>query len=390
MDVASNPYAPGAGNPPPVLTGRDAILLLTQQRLERLRLGHNTRDVLLLGLRGVGKTVLLNHVEGEAEAHDHHVIILEAPEGQTLPTLLVPQLRRIVSRFSRVDQAKDQARRALRALGAFAKTFKVSYGDFEFGLDVDLEGADSGNLELDLPELFLSVGKAAKAAGTSLVLLIDEVQYLSKEDFAALIVALHRVSQKALPILFFGSGLPQAAGLAGDAKSYAERLFEYLQIGPLDRSAAFKAIEEPAVARGVHFTPAALEAIFDRTRGYPYFLQEWGQHAWNVAEGPEIGVADVDRATALALDRLDEGFFNVRFDRLTLKEQDYLHAMARLGQGPHKSGDIADEMGASVQSVGSARRSLINKGMVYSPMHGFTAFTVPLFDEFMLRRMGPK
>ena len=390
MQAELNPYAPGAGNQPPALTGRDEILVMAKLRMRRLSLRNNTRDVLLLGLRGVGKTVLLNQFENFAEEEGHHVVLVEAPEGQGLPDLLVPQLRRIVTRFSRLEGAKDQARRALRSLGGFAKAFKVSYGDFEIGLDVDLGGADSGNLELDLPELFLSVGRAAQAANASVVILIDEVQYLSKVDFAALIVSLHRVSQKGLPILFFGSGLPQAAGLAGDAKSYAERLFEFIQIGPLNESEANKALEVPAAVHGVSFTPAALKAIYAQTRGYPYFLQEWGQHAWNVATGPLITEEDVEKASVLALNRLDDGFFNVRYDRLTPKEQEYLFAMSKLGPGPHRSGDIAEAFGANVQHVGSARRSLIDKGMIFSPMHGYTAFTVPLFDEFMLRRMNAK
>ena len=390
MDPARNPYAPGAGKQPPLLTGRDGVLAEAALKLRRLSGGFNTRDVLLLGLRGVGKTVLLNAVEDDADAGGHHVIIIEAPEGETLPSLLVPRLRRVITRFSRVEQARQHARRAMEALGSFAKAFKVTYGDFELGLDVEIPAADSGNLELDLPELFIAVGRAAKSAGASVVILIDEVQYLSRVDFAGLIVALHRVSQKALPILFIGSGLPQVAGLAGDAKSYAERLFEYVQVGPLDKEAAYAALEGPAAQQGVRYGQEALGEIYRQTRGYPYFLQEWGRHAWNVAGGREIDVADVAAATELAFARLDEGFFNVRFDRLTPKEQDYLHAMARLGSGPHKSGEIAERMDSSVQSVGSARRALIKKGMIYSPMHGQTAFTVPLFDEFMLRRMGRK
>ena len=390
MDPAANPYAPGAGNQPPFLSGRDEELTGIRLKLERLKRGHNTRDVLMLGLRGVGKTVLLNAAEDSADAGGHHVIIIEAPEGERLPTLLVPQLRRLVSRFSRTERAREQARKAMRALGGFAKAFKVTYGDFEFGVDVDLDLADSGNLELDLPELFVAVGRAAKSAGASVVLLIDEVQYLEKQDFAALIVALHRVSQKGLPILFLGSGLPQVAGLAGDAKSYAERLFEYLRVGPLAQSAAFDAITRPAAERDVAYTGEALAEIYRETRGYPYFLQEWGRHAWNAAASSPIGIEDVRVANDLALRRLDDGFFNVRFDRLTPKEQQYLHAMALLGAGPHKSGDIAERMDSTVQSVGSARRSLIAKGMIYSPMHGYTAFTVPLFDKFMLRRMRTK
>jgi DNA-binding CsgD family transcriptional regulator len=275
---------------------------------------------------------------------------------------------------------------ALRGLQGFASVFTVKMGEFDVGVS-EPGVADSGHLETDLPELLLLVAEAAKAAETPVALLVDEVQYLSPEDLGALIVSVHKIGQRGLPFIVFGVGLPSIAALAGEAKSYAERLFDYPAVDALGQADAVLAIREPIREQGIDIEPNALAAMVEQTRGYPYFLQEWGSNVWDTAPGSPINQSDVSRATVMALKRLDEGFFRVRYDRLTPREKDYMRAMAQLGPGPHRSGDIAACLGVKVTSVGFVRKELIRKGMVYSPQHGDTAFTVPMFDEFMKRSM---
>lgn len=386
MDRKKNPFAPGAGTRPPELAGREQIIEDATVALARVKVGRPVRSQMLLGLRGVGKTVLLNEIARIAEREGYRVIELEAPENRRLADMLVPPLRSVLNGLSTAEQAKALATRALRALQGFASAFKVKVGEVAVGVS-EPGVADSGHLDVDLPELLLLVARAAQAAGTPVAILIDEVQYLSEEDFGALIVAVHRIGQRGLPLIVFGAGLPQLAALAGEAKSYAERLFDYPPVGALERGAAERAIREPVRAEGADIEPAALDTVVERTHGYPYFLQEWGLHAWDTAPGSPITGADVARASDAALRALDRGFFRVRLDRLTPREKDYMRAMAELGPGPHRSGDIAALVGASVTNVAPIRGQLIRKGMVYSPQHGETAFTVPMFDAFMCRSM---
>ncbi|MCZ8166358.1 ATP-binding protein [Silanimonas sp.] len=390
MDPIANPYAPGAGAPPPELAGRDALIEQVRIATARIRAGRQAKSVLLVGLRGVGKTVLLDRMRQDAEAAGMETIRIEAPEGRSLPAMLAPQLRLALLRLSRRDKAKDLASRGLRALAGFAKSLKLKYADLEVGIDLDPEPglADNGDLESDLLALLEAAARAAQADGTALVLFIDELQYVPEEQLASLVTALHRCAQQQVPVVLVGAGLPSLPGQMGRAKSYAERLFAFPFIGPLDATAARDAIEVPAAALGVRFEPAATEAILHATEGYPYFLQEWGKHAWDVAKGSPITVADVERAAREAVAALDESFFRVRFDRLTLAEKRYLRAMAALGPGPHRSGDIADTLGRKVTAMGPIRAQLIDKGMVWSPNHGDTAFTVPMFDAY-LRRILP-
>jgi predicted transcriptional regulator len=346
----------------------------------------------MVGLRGVGKTVLLDRMRSDAEAAGIHTLRVEAPEGRSLPAILAPQLRQVLLRLSRNEQAKDLAQRALRALAGFAKALKVKYDDIEVGLDFDPEPglADNGDLEHDLQALLETAGAAARAVGTAIALFVDELQYVEEEELAALITALHRTAQERLPVIMVGAGLPQLRGRMGRAKSYAERMFDFPEIGPLSPEAARRAIAKPARDQGVDVTPEALDRIVAETRGYPYFIQEWGKHAWDAAKESPITSSDVVNASRTAVATLDESFFRVRFDRLTPAEKRYLRAMAQLGPGPHRSGDIAAALGREVTSLGPTRNQLIAKGMIWSPHHGDTAFTVPLFDEFMRRIMpGP-
>jgi hypothetical protein len=390
MDPIANPYAPGAGAPPPELAGRDALIEQVRIATERVRIGRQAKSVLMIGLRGVGKTVLLDRMRQDAEAAGMETIRIEAPEGRSLPAMLAPQIRLALLRLSRRDKAKDLASRGLRALAGFAKSLKLKYADLEVGIDLDPEPglADNGDLETDLQALLEAAGRAAQADGTALVLFIDELQYVPEEQLASLVTALHRCAQQQVPVVLVGAGLPQLPGQMGRAKSYAERLFAFPFIGPLDAIAARDALEVPAAALGVRYEPAATEAIIRATEGYPYFLQEWGKHAWDVAPRSPITVDDVDIAATVAVAALDESFFRVRFDRLTLAEKRYLRAMAGIGPGPHRSGDVADALGRKVTAMGPIRAQLIEKGMVWSPNHGDTAFTVPMFDAY-LRRIMP-
>lgn len=389
MDPIKNPYAPGAGTPPPELAGRDELMETVRIALERVRSGRPTKSVILVGLCGVGKTVLLDRMRESAEAAGIHTIRVESPEGRSLPAILAPQLRQALLRLSRNEKAKDLAHRALRGLAGFAKALRVKYDDIEVGFDFDPEPglADNGDLEHDLQALLETIGAAAKTAETALAMFVDELQYVEEEQLAALITALHRTAQRSLPVVLVGAGLPQLPGQMGRAKSYAERLFEFPRVGPLTSDAARIAILKPANEQGVRIMEDALNHIIQETRGYPYFLQEWGKHAWEVAPSSPIQDADVQKASQTAVAALDESFFRVRLDRLTPLERKYLRAMAEIGPGPHRSGDISRELKREVSSLAPTRNKLISKGMIWSPSHGDTAFTVPLFDEFMRRIM---
>lgn len=389
MDPRTNPYAPGAGTPPPELAGRDEIIERAAIALDRFRNGLPARSLLLVGLRGVGKTVLLTRIAQETEARGFVVVSIESPEQRSLPALLIPSLRTALLRLDRIAAAGELAKKTLRALGGFVGAMKLKYEDIEFGVDLGSEPgiADSGDLEHDLISLFIELGHAAKEKRTAVVFFIDELQYVKEEEFSALITALHKCAQSQLPIALIGAGLPQLVGHAGRAKSYAERLFEYPEIGPLQDAEARKALVAPAERLGVQYEEGALLEILAQTKAYPYFLQEWGKHSWQCADASPITREDACSATDLAKLELDASFFRVRFDRLTPAEKKYIRAMAELGEGPHRSGDIAHLLKRDVQAVAPIRANLISKGMIYSPSHGDNSFTVPLFDEYMKRVM---
>ena len=389
MDPVTNPYAPGAGSPPPELAGREELRERVRIALQRVRLGRAAKSVLIVGLRGVGKTVLLDRMRADAESNSIHTLWVEAPEDRSLPAILAPQLRIALLRLSLNERAKDSARRALGGLAGFSKALKVKYQDIEVGLDFDPEPglADNGDLEQDLQALFEAAGLAAREGETALALFVDELQYVEEEELAALITAMHRTSQRRLPVVLVGAGLPQLRGRMGNAKSYAERLFDFPEIGPLTDEEARIAIAKPANDEGVDVDNDALSRIVSETHGYPYFLQEWGKHSWETADESPITIKDVETASEIAISALDESFFRVRFDRLTPLEKRYLRAMAELGPGPHRSGEIATLLRREVTSLAPTRSNLISKGMVWSPSHGDTAFTVPLFDQFMNRIM---
>jgi AAA ATPase domain len=389
VDPVANPFSPGAGTPPPELAGRAELLEAARVALARLARGRSSKSLILIGLRGVGKTVLLDRMRENAETAGLATLRIEAPENRSLPALLVPQLRLALLRLSRQAKTKDAAIHALRALAGFARSLKVKFADIEVGIDFDPEPglADNGDLDQDLLALLETVGLAAKRGEIALVMFIDELQYVPEEQLASLIMALHRCAQRSLPITLIGAGLPQLPGQMGRAKSYAERLFSFPVVGPLTHDAAADAISKPIAHESTRIDDDAIEEIIRVTHGYPYFLQQWGKFAWDRANESPITLNDVAEASVDAVASLDESFFRVRFDRLTPTEKRYLRAMAAIGPGPHRSGDIAVQLGRKVTALAPLRAQLIAKGMVWSPSHGDTAFSVPLFDEFMKRTM---
>lgn len=390
MNPITNPFSPGAGTRPPELAGRQAILNKAHILFERLKVGRSEKSFLLVGLRGVGKTVLLNEIKLLAEESEYKTILIEAHEKKSLAALILPDLRHLLYRLDRLENASQHLKKAFRVLKSFITGMKLKFQDIEVSLDIDPEigTADSGDIEYDLPALLEVIAEAAAERNTAIALIIDELQYISEVEMSALIMAAHRIAQKNLPLALVGAGLPQLVGLTGRSKSYAERLFDFPRIGPLERDDAIDALRLPMHEQNVDITQSAINDILKQTQGYPYFLQEWGYQAWNLAKQSPIDLQDVKDATRISIQRLDESFFRVRFDRLTPREKEYLHALAMLGTGKQRSGNIAEMLSATPQSVAPIRNSLIKKGMIYSPAHGDTDFTVPLFGDFLIRMMG--
>jgi len=390
MDPGRNPFAPGAGTPPPELSGRQALLEEIHVALGRTRRRLHAEGIIAVGLRGVGKTVLLREGLAMATTDNFRTSFMEMEEPQALGRLLAPHLRRLLLDLDRMGRLAAEVKRGLRVLKSFLGSLKFTYGEAELALDIEPEvgSADSGSLEVDLPELLSAIGKAAIARETQVALFLDEVQYLSERDLAALIKALHRCAQEQLPIVLIAAGLPHLVGLTGKAKSYAERMFDFPELGALDRADADRAVVVPAEAQGVTVTPDALGAIHGAARGYPYFVQEMAYHAWNAAPGPRIDGNVVASALPVAMKHLDASFFRVRFDQLTPREKDYLRAMATLDPAHRRTGEIAERLHVKPTRVAPLRSGLIAKGMIYSPGFGNTAFTVPMFDDY-LRRVMP-
>ena len=387
MDPITNPFSPGAGAPPPELVGRDPLLEQARILLGRVKQKRPEKSLLLTGLRGVGKTVLLNEIERMAKKDGYQSILLEAHEEKPLGELIFPAVRSLLYDLDRVAGAGDKVKRGLAVLRSFIGSIKLTVNDMALGLDIEpAKGtADSGDLEIDLPNLFVAVAEAAEERKTAVAILIDEIQYLNQKELGALIMAMHKMQQKQLPLVLLAAGLPVLPGMAGESKSYAERLFNFPDIGALSEADAAKALRDPAQAMGVEFRDNALKEVFRLTHGYPYFLQEWAYQSWNMAAASPITLKIVRDATPEVMRRLDKNFFRVRFDRLTPGEKNFLRAMAHLGPDSHRTGDIAMTLGTTVKGIGPVRSKLIKKGMIYSPAHGDMAFTVPLFDQFMIR-----
>lgn len=390
MDAVHNPFVPSAGSAPPELAGREDVIREVDVGMRRLLIGKVIQAPLLVGLRGVGKTVLLEHLRRQSVSAGVVCVAMEAPEGKSLPELLVPQLRTALIELDRWKNATDKLNKAAGGLRNFIAGLKVKYEGVEIGIGTAAPAkgvADSGDIEQDLRELLIVIGEAAQERQKAVALFIDELQYVAEQELGWLIAGLHACSQQGLPITMVGAGLPQLIGNVGKAKSYAERLFKMHHIGALSDVAGTAALRLPVQREGADFTDDALIEILRQTRGYPYFIQEWGEKSWLCAEHSPITRADVECATVRAINHLDESFFRVRYDRCTPSERHYMRAMAECGDTAVRSGDVAARLNKQSNQVAPVRNSLIRKGMVYSPAHGDTAFTVPMFAQYLRRRV---
>jgi hypothetical protein len=387
VDPRKNPYAPGAGTKPSALVGRDELVESFDVLLERLENGYAEQSLIITGLRGVGKTVLLDVYREKAEARGWATVEWEVEKGALFGSKLATQMRRALLQIAPKARWSDRAHKAASILKSFTVTFNPD-GAVMAGLDVEaLAGlGDSGSLGEDLSDLFVALGEAAREQGIGVIFLVDEIQYLQSSELEALIGALHKCARRALPITLVGAGLPQIPRLAGEAKSYSERLFQFPRIGELDpASDARAALVLPAQKLGVEYEPSAIDFIVDYTQGYPYFLQEYGKIVWDESSKSPITLADAQAVRPLVEEKLDESFFRVRAERTTELELRYLLAMARLGPEPHRASDVARLIGRTAEQAGPLRSRLIDKGLLYTPGHGLAAFTVPQFDRYMLR-----
>lgn len=387
MDITINPFCPGAGTTPPELAGRDGILNELKASYVRAKSGFTPRSFMLLGLRGVGKTVLLNEIARDAAGKGCFVSFIEYPEKLDLADLFYPLFSKTLRALSGAEATKDLIARGFRALGNFSRGVEIKVKDTKISPDAtpDPEFADSSNIEFDLPDMFELIGQAAKNQHSVWVLLIDEVQYVNSRDMSALLVALHKVSQAGLPVMFVGAGLPNVARLTGFAKSCSERLLEWRQVGALPPEACRQAIRKPLEQGNASIADEALDLIVKGTCGYPFFVQTWAYYAWDEASTNTITVTDVEKAYRITVDTLDNGFFWIRFSRLTEKDFEYVRAMATLGTGPYPVGRVSKAMGKSTAVAAKQRDSLIKKGLIYSPKFGFVDFSVPLFSDFLVR-----
>ena len=386
MEPRDNPYTPNAGAQPPALVGRDTELDAFDVLLARLERGATEQSMIITGLRGVGKTVLLGVFREKADERRWATIEAEITKNSEFGPRIGLLARRALLQIAPKARWEERARRAAAVLKSF--NFTVSpHGSLSLGLDVEAaEGlADSGNLSEDLTDLFVALGEAARAHDTGVVFLFDEVQFLAVRQLEALIAALHKTVQRNLPITMVGAGLPQIPRLAGDAKSYAERLIKFPTIGRLSHAAAVEALVTPAWTLGVSYTDGAVEAIIEYTQGYPYFLQEYGKIVWDEAPESPINEEHVASAQSLVEATLDGSFFRVRADRTTELELQYLRAMAELGSEPQKAAEVARVLRRTSEQLGPTRSRLIEKGLLFTPGYGLAAFTVPQFDRYMIR-----
>lgn len=354
--------------------------------LGRRAVSRHGKHMLLVGLRGVGKTVLLNHACELAKDMDFEVVVGETDASKHQAGAFTRELAQNIGEIL-PQLAKGLAARAMdkirQALSSFSMT--ISPDGLSFKVETDPDSASIIYSSASLTSLFVAVGEAAAEREKGILIAVDEVQDLPIEDLSALIAAAHRADQLLLPILLIGAGLPNLPGKACEAKSYSERLFNFPPLGPLTEDDARDALLLPAEREGVKIRKQALDQMIEATEGYPYFIQEWGNNTWEIATGNTITADDVKAAKPLVEASLDENFYSGRTGRLTPKEIEYLHAMAQLGPGPHSTGEIAQKLGVVTSSISVRRQDLMDKGMIYSPAYGALAFTVPMFDEYLKR-----
>jgi len=385
MESSLNPFSPNAGSRPPELVGRDDVLNDVQTMVARLPRRLSVQSMLLTGIRGVGKTVLLNEIARRCESGVVFPIYLEATDDRTLAEMLAAPLRMTLLKLDRMAKTKDVVRKGMSGLRNFLGKLKISYGDFGIELEPMLGLSDSGDLQSDLADLLVAVAQAAASNGNGVLLLIDEVQYLSEKELGALVMAMHRLQQLSLPMAMIGAGLPTLPGLTGNAKSYAERLFVFSEIGALSLENSIRAIRVPLSGANVRIEDDAVGFVFERSGGYPYFIQEWGFQLWNFVQVEPITLKDAHCVDMSVTEKLDRSFFRVRMERLTNAEKSLLFALIEMSGPEYKLTEVAEKMSVSVRALSPRRSSLIEKGMIYSPRTGTIAFTVPLFAEYLTR-----
>jgi hypothetical protein len=390
MDPRKNPYSPGAGTKPPALVGRDSQIESFDILLERLENRYSEQSMIFTGIRGVGKTVLLDVFREKAENRRWATIEWEVEKSGDFNTKIASQIRRALLQIAPKAKWSDRARRAAAILKSFSITFNPE-GAITAGLGVEaLDGVgDSGTISEDLTDLFVALGEAALEKKIGVIFLLDEIQYLKSIELEAIITALHKCARRSLPLTMVGAGLPQIPRLAGEAKSYSERLFKFLEIGELNiESDARDALTLPALDLGVSFQKEAVDFVVNYTQGYPYFLQEYGKILWDESSNALISLEDAIQILPLVESKLDESFFRVRSDRTTDLELKYLYAMAKLGPDPHKASEVAPGINRTTEQAGPIRSRLIDKGLLFTPGHGYAAFTVPQFEKYMLRKFS--
>ena len=388
MKAEDSPFTPGAGVMPDVMAGRDAVVAAMTAQMRRALKHRAARSLVLHGLRGTGKTSILLEAREQAEALGCLVSWIEAVPDRPFLQQLVAQLRKVLIGLDNVEKARTFVRAAGRALASLVRSVNIDFPGGSVGVEFEPEPgiADSGDLETDLPDLFEAVGVAARHAGTAVVLIVDELQFVGHGHLNALIVSMHRIAQRRLPVILIGAGLPNILRQLGESRSYSERLFMAETIGPLSREAADTVFRDTLALEDVEIGNGALDALWAETEGYPHFIQEWGNGCWAVAKASPVRRRDVERAAGQVREALDRGFFQMRLDRCTPHEMDYMRALATLGPGEHRPGAVAKAFGVGSSSqLNSTRQHLIEKGMIYAPSYGQLAFTVPRFDAFLAR-----
>ena len=388
MDRLRNPFTPGAGALPPELAGRAAIIEDGRVLAGRTLLGRYEKSLLLIGLRGVGKTVLLKHLAEDARRNGVVAVVIEVRNAESDFEELALRVKEALCTIDFASSVKSSVNHAFSVLRNFVKTFSLNIGDFGISLETAQGIATSGKMELDLSEMLLACARAAKESGKAMGLYVDELQNFQIEAMRGIIVALHFAAQESLPLYLVGSGLPSIRSLVGKSKTYAERMFNYSDIGALCRDDVDLAITMPMNNNGLDIAPDAIDEVFARTRGYPYFLQEYGYQLWNAAEGSPISADDVRRTAPVVQDRLDSNFFAVRFERISCREKEFLRAMAEFPQNVAiQTSEVARRLGRDLSTLSPVRASLIRKGMIYSPEYGGIAYTVPMFADYMKRML---
>lgn len=388
MDPVLNPFSPGAGRRPAALVGRDGELASWRSSLRRLEQGRDAQPAVMFGLRGVGKTVLAGQMALDARDRGWWVAQAEAAGSSSLRPLLGEPLHDVIADLDK-PSVGERLLRAIRTLASFRASYDAS-GAWNFGVDLTTPGpgggADSGQIDRDLRRLLLDVGEAAREHGKGLAVVIDEAQDLSTEELAALCTTAHEAGQRNTPLALVLAGLPSLPRVLAEARSYAERLFTFQEIGALTELDTARALDDPVAAEGVSWEPEALARVADASGGYPYFIQQYGQEAWVAAEGSPITLTDANLGIARGQRALDTGFFRSRWDRATPAEKSYLRAMAEDADAPSNSGTVADRLGKSTSALGPVRAKLIAKGLIFAPEHNVVRFTVPTMASFVGRQ----